>query len=90
MFGIGFFELILIAVVVLIFVGPKKLPELMQQVGRAFVHVRRTTTEVRTSLDTVIRDAEKEIHDEKRKTLGFLNEAAIESETTEEVDREKS
>lgn len=61
MFGIGFTELIVLAVVALIFVGPDRLPQFMKQIGKLFVHTRRMATDVRSAMDTVIRDAEKEI-----------------------------
>ena len=61
MFGVGFFEIVIIAVAALIFVGPKKLPELMRQAGKLFVQVRRTTNEVRSTIDQVIREAENDL-----------------------------
>lgn len=61
MFGIGFFELVIIAVAILVVVGPKKLPEVMRQAGKFFVHIRRTTNDVRSTFDQVIREAEDEI-----------------------------
>lgn len=65
MFGIGFFELVVIAVVALIFIGPQRLPEFMKQAGRIFVQVRRTANDVRSTFDHVIRDAEAEIRREE-------------------------
>jgi sec-independent protein translocase protein TatA len=35
MFGLGAGEVLLIAVIALVFIGPKKLPELAQSLGRA-------------------------------------------------------
>lgn len=70
MFGLGFFEIVIIAVAALLLVGPKKLPDLMRQAGKLFVQVRRTTNDVRSSIDQVIKEAEddlrqKEINDLK-------------------------
>ena len=65
MFGIGMMELLVIAVAILVFVGPQKMPELMRQAGRLFVHMRRTATEVRSTFDGVVRDAEAEIRREE-------------------------
>lgn len=64
MFGIGFFELVVIAIVALIFVGPKKLPDFMKSAGRLFVQVRRTASDVRATFDQVVRDAEDELRRE--------------------------
>jgi sec-independent protein translocase protein TatB len=61
MFGIGITELIVLAVVALVFVGPDRLPQMMKQLGKFFVHTRRMATDVRSAMDTVIKDAEKEI-----------------------------
>ena len=69
MFGVGFFEIIIIAVFALVFVGPKRLPEVMRQAGRLFVHIRRTANDVRSTFDQVIREAENEIRREEADSL---------------------
>lgn len=69
MFGIGFLELVIIAVFILIFVGPNKLPEVMRQAGKFFVHIRRTTNDVRSTFDQVIREAEDEIRQKELEEL---------------------
>lgn len=61
MFGIGFTELMVIAVIAIVFVGPERLPQFMGQLGKFFVHTRRMASDVRSAVDGVIRDAEKEI-----------------------------
>lgn len=61
MFGIGFFEIVIIAVAALVLVGPKKLPELMRQAGKLFVQVRRTTNDVRSTFDQIIKEAEDDL-----------------------------
>ena len=65
MFGIGFFELCIIVIVALIFVGPHKLPEMMNHFGRFFVQMRRISHEVKSSMDEVIYDAEQELNREE-------------------------
>jgi Tat protein translocase TatB subunit len=47
MFGIGVSELILIAIVALIVVGPKNLPVTLRAIGRAIGEFRRATRELR-------------------------------------------
>jgi sec-independent protein translocase protein TatB len=69
MFGIGPMELIVIAVIAIIFIGPQKLPEVMQKVGRLFVQLRRQTEDIRSSFQDVVRDAERELELEKVKKL---------------------
>ncbi len=66
MFGIGFMEVVVVAVVVLMFVGPRRLPDLMRQFGRLFVRMRRMSTEVKSTFDNVIREAEQELDAEKK------------------------
>lgn len=65
MFGIGFFELVVIAIVALVFVGPKRLPEVMKQAGKFFVHIRRTANDVKGTFEGVLKDAEDEIRREE-------------------------
>ena len=77
MFGIGLMELIVVAVVVLLFVGPRRLPDLMRQCGRLFVRVRRMGAEVRVTFDNVIQEAEREL-DAERKLKAELDAAVNE------------
>ena len=51
MFGIGTPELILILVVALIVIGPKKLPDIAKAMGRALGEFRRATDEIRENFD---------------------------------------
>lgn len=57
MFGIGFGELILVAVLALIFIGPDKLPEIAKTLGKAFAELRKAMREVQ---DTVVQKEKKE------------------------------
>ncbi|MDQ7055587.1 MAG: Sec-independent protein translocase protein TatB [Persephonella sp.] len=47
MFGIGFSELILIFVVALLVLGPKRLPEVAKTLGRFYREIRSTVDEVK-------------------------------------------
>jgi Tat protein translocase TatB subunit len=46
MFGIGMPELVVIMVVALIVLGPKRLPEVARSIGRAVAEFRRQSNEV--------------------------------------------
>ena len=50
MFGIGLTEVIIILVVALLVVGPKKLPELAKTLGRGMAEFRRTADDFKSSV----------------------------------------
>ena len=50
MFGLGFWELVVIAVVALLFVGPDKLPNFFRALGRATREFQRASRELRENL----------------------------------------
>lgn len=58
MFGIGFGELVIFLVVVLIAVGPEKMPTFMKAVGKGLREFRRATRELRSSvgIDELLQD----------------------------------
>ncbi len=51
MFGIGFEELLVIMVVALLVVGPRKLPEVARALGRGYAEFKRTMDELKSTLD---------------------------------------
>ena len=51
MFGIGMQELLLILVVALIILGPKKLPEVAKSLGKAMNEFKRATNDIKESLE---------------------------------------
>ena len=63
MFGIGITEVIIILVVALLVVGPKKLPELAKTLGRGMAEFRRTADDFKSSIydddETVTSDRKK-------------------------------
>ena len=61
MFGIGLPEMIVIAVVALIFIGPKNLPGVLRSVGRGLVQLKRATNEVRTTVQDEMDQIERDI-----------------------------
>jgi sec-independent protein translocase protein TatB len=56
-FGISFTEMLVIALVALVVVGPQKLPKMLRSLGEWVGKLRRITTEVRaqTGIDDILR-----------------------------------
>ena len=71
--GIGFFEICIIAVFALILFGPQKLPELMREAGKFFVHAKRLSNEVKGHVETIMNEAEASIIAEEEKKHGKTN-----------------
>ena len=61
MFGIGLPEMIVIAIVALVFIGPKNLPGVLRSVGRGLVQLKRATNEVRTTVRDEMDQIERQI-----------------------------
>jgi sec-independent protein translocase protein TatA len=62
MFGIGMPELMVIMVVALVVLGPKRLPEIARALGKGLAEFRRATADVNEEL----RKAQRAIEDEAR------------------------
>ena len=60
MFGIGFQEMLVILVVVLIFFGPKRLPDLAKSLGKGIAEFKKASEEVRKGIDEAVRESENE------------------------------
>src|SRR5918997_5885733 len=65
MFDIGYSELLLIAVVALIVIGPKDLPRVMRTVGHWVGRARGMARHFRSGIDTMMREAELEEMEKK-------------------------
>jgi sec-independent protein translocase protein TatA len=65
MFGIGFQELLIIAVIALLIVGPKKLPDLAKTLGKGFSEFRKATDGITDDIKQTMQS------DDKPKDEGF-------------------
>jgi sec-independent protein translocase protein TatB len=64
MFGIGSTELIIILVVALLVLGPKKLPEIARTLGKGMAEFRRMSTDVKRTIEM---EADRSEEAEKKK-----------------------
>ena len=65
MFGVDTSELILVAVLALIFIGPKDLPNALRMVGRWYGQVRGMARHFTSGVEAMIREAELEEMEKK-------------------------
>ncbi|MCS6925969.1 MAG: Sec-independent protein translocase protein TatB [Candidatus Binatia bacterium] len=68
MFGIGVPELLVIMIVALIVLGPKRLPEVAKGLGRALAEFRRATSDLSEELSNAQIMLEEEIRQAERST----------------------
>ena len=76
MFGIGLPEMIIIAVVALVFIGPDKLPGVLRSIGKGLVELKRATSDVRSTVQDEMHKIEEEIElkDVRESAQDFSNE----------------
>ncbi len=58
MFGIGFPEMLMIMVLALIVIGPKRLPDIARALGRGFTEFKRATDDLKTTFQEEARTDE--------------------------------
>ena len=77
MFGIGFTELVLIAIVAILFLGPDKLPQAMVEIAKFIKSMKQAVGEAKSSLEEEIK-----IADLKEEALGYKKKL---TEATDEL-----
>ena len=77
MFGIGFTELLLIAIIAILFLGPDKLPGALVEMAKFIKGVKKTIGEAKSSLEE-----EMKIADLKEEALNYKKQL---TEATEEL-----
>ncbi len=58
MFGIGFPEMLMIMVLALIVIGPKRLPDIARALGRGFTEFKRATDDLKSTFQDEVRTEE--------------------------------
>lgn len=76
MFGMGFFEILMIAVVAIIFLGPDKLPKALVDTAKFFKAVKKTMDEAKESLER-----EVNLSKIKEEALAYKNSLTQEVQT---------
>ena len=86
MFGIGMPELIVILVILLIVIGPQKLPDLAKSLGKGLAEFRRATDDFKRNVEETAKE-----HEEKEKLAqeSTVTEKAQEAVKSEEEKKEK-
>ena len=63
--GVGFQEILLIGLFVLIFFGAKKIPEFMKGLGKGVREFKDSMNDVKRDLEDTSRDASRKLEDNK-------------------------
>ena len=83
MFDIGFSEMIVIALIALIVLGPARLPEVARSAGRWVGKVRRFVENVKRDIDQEIKDEDldafRQMHTELSETRSLLQKSTAET-----------
>ena len=69
MFGLGFTEIILIAIIALLFIGPDKLPDTMKQIARTLGKIKRAFDDTKSTIQQ-----ELNIEELRQEALGYRRE----------------
>lgn len=83
MFGIGTTEIIVIMVVALLVLGPKKLPEIAKSLGKTLAEFRRVSTDVKRTIEMEV-DREEETRAKKKIKQEMAKKASKESHPPEQ------
>ena len=86
MFGIGMQELIIIAIIALIVVGPKKLPDLAKSLGKGFSEFKKATEGVAEELKETLKEDEKPKKDDGLKDSLLLKKSDAEETKSDSSD----
>jgi sec-independent protein translocase protein TatA len=89
MFGIGIQELIIIAIIALIVVGPKKLPDLAKTLGKGFSEFRKAADDITDDLKQTMQTEEKPKDDGLKDSLLLKEHDSNTTKTTSADEADK-
>jgi len=81
MFGIGSTELLVILLVALIVMGPRKLPQIARSMGKAFGEFKRVSSGFKQTIDMEVQRVEKEEKQAKAKKELLVDDASPDGDT---------
>lgn len=93
MFGIAFSELIVIAIIALIVIGPERLPKVARTIGALTGRMNRYVAQIKNELNREARFAELQKLQEEIKTVVNASQASITNKLNNlaaETDKERS
>lgn len=67
MFNIGMPELLVILVIALLVIGPKKLPEIAKSIGRAIGEFQRSFDELKGTIEKEVKEEEEKAREQEKK-----------------------
>ena len=87
MFSFGWSELTLIAVIIIIVVGPKELPNLLKQIGYFSKSLKKITREFKSSLNEIANESDlKEVKESINEIKKIHKDADPTNDIKEEID----
>ncbi len=88
MFDIGWSEILVIAVVAIIVVGPKELPRMLRSFGKTMGTVRRTANDFKRQFDEALREAEREVglEDTKKQLQAIAKSNPLKDDAQKDLD----
>lgn len=87
MFGMGFTEILMIAVVAIIFLGPEKLPKFLVDIAKFFKSLKRAVSDAKMQLEQEVKltELKEEANEYKQKFASITQEMkSIEAELEED------
>ncbi len=85
MFGIGMTEMLIIAGLALVVLGPKKLPDLARSLGKGFAEFKRATNELKSTIEMESRAEEERYRAQQSQENKPTAEAIPEQEVASEA-----